>query len=187
MATDYSQLHRDRWMESGLEEYLHRLCDDEDSRRIAVTRLAESIEEAHSLSPQLWGLTKDPKYARLNFGEMLAISWTKEFFTLTVDLPTLETTASGELTARARCRRKKALYFREAPNSRYLDLPMDDHSRFSAELTESYRAHRAHLEVAASSRRNGSTQKGHHPRLVEAISTLGGRPLPQPSYVGVRR
>lgn len=186
MSTDFSQLYEDRWVEPDLDVYLGRMGREVDSRSLASRLVVESVETAHALDPHLWGLSKSPDHVRLNFGAMIAISWTRTKFTLMADLPTLRETASPELLALARFR-KDGSVFPGAPDSRYLDLPMNDSAAFSTSLQEVRRAHRRHLDVAASSGLNAATRKGHHPGLLDAISTLGGRSLPQPAYVGVRR
>lgn len=76
MATDYSDLYRERYVEEGWEEKLAKLCADSTLAYLCATRLAETLyNRCNELAPRRWGVTKTKDGIRVNFGDLECLYW----------------------------------------------------------------------------------------------------------------
>lgn len=180
---DYSDVYTERWAAEGLTEFIEELCPNVIARQVALQRVAESIQSAHRLRPDRWGLSDRQWFMRLNFGNMEALIWVPSQLRLMVDVPSLRKAGSiGELAPYL-----LQTPYKTAPNSRYASFPTDDSGRLTDLVQLAADAHRRHLEITSESSINGQTRAQHHPGLVDALGRLAGIALPQPSYVTVAR
>lgn len=203
MTADYSTEYRKRWKERDVDAFLRALCPREDVLGIAAECVATSIAAAHQLGASNWGVTRKNGMIRVNVGRMEAILWAsgrnalkdlrpgprelfpiKPFLALMVDRATLKGSNNERLPTGSLIERYGP--FDTAPDSRYFAIPTDDASVLRKSWDAIRVAHLQHLELADKTPLNPKAREFHHPGLVDGLSKLTGRAMPQPGYVRIK-
>lgn len=152
--------------------------------RTVLPIFADSIEFAHQVNPQRWGLTPDTQNGimRLNVGlcEVLTLDRSSEYLYVFVNRPLLEANRDVQNeTLKLETDEGKDI-FPSSPGSGRITLDINDRLEYFFDKIRE--AHYENIKIAAKKSRNPAIKVGHRDWAILEIATLLSRNLPHPDY-----
>ena len=170
----------DRANPDSADEVFQSLIPSKSDKKVILEFLAISIEIAHSISPNCWGITLQNNLVRLNVGKIEVISLL-DIFHCILDLETIPTTLwNDEIVALSKNEHDpEAGFYKGVPNSVACNMFIEDAKVVSPQIEES---HRILVENAAQTGRHAMTKKAHSPAVIDYLVSFLDRRIPKPEY-----
>ena len=170
----------DRANPDSADEVFQILIPNKSDKKIVLEFLANSIEVAHSISPNCWGVTLKDNLVRLNVGKIEVISLLDVFHCI-LDLETIPSTLwNDEIVALSKNEHDpEAGFYKSVPNSVACNMFIEDAKVVLPQIDES---HRILVENAAQTGRHAMTKKAHSPAVIDYLASFLDRRIPKPEY-----
>ena len=157
------------------------LVPKENDRQVCLEFFANSIDIAHAIHPERWGVTLKTNLVRLNVGNIEVISLVTENLHCMVDLDAItKELRENELFYFSMSEHDPEVgFYKSVPKSVACNMLIKDAKTAIPLIEES---HHVLVENAAKTRRHAMTKRAHSPGVIEYLSVCLGRKVPQPEY-----
>ena len=155
-----------------------RLVPDAAARDICANVFSETIEQAHAAGEGRWEITLQSDMIRLNGGRVLIVDARPEGVSIGVDSAKVDAPTLNRLEEVQRAQRA----VRAAADVRCFVLPPAELPELWPHIRDGFRSFVAEAVLTA---RQCVWSRYHAPAVVEYLSSIVGRALPQPVHGGV--
>ncbi|MBV9467740.1 MAG: hypothetical protein JO316_16300 [Abitibacteriaceae bacterium] len=158
---------------------IEQLLPQTETRRIALSFLTSSINQANNISADAWGITLFKDLVRLNIGNTEAFVIESGAVYVVLDDTSLSDQARRQLKKWGEFGKKG--HYRTVPNAIGLRLPT---AKLSQAIPLLQDAHTRLIEEAASRRKRTTWYEAHSPGVISYLQSTLSVEIPNPSYVG---
>lgn len=162
-------------------EVIQTLIPRKSDRQVCLEFLANSIEMAHSISPNCWGVTLKDDLIRLNVGKIEVVSFLSEILHCILDHDTIPKKLWKDEIVNLFTDEHdlESGIYKSVPNSVACNMFVQDAKKVIPLIQDS---HRVLVESAAQTGRHAMTKKAHSPAVIDYLSSFLGRRIPKPEY-----
>jgi hypothetical protein len=157
--------------------FLESLLPLKTERDAALTVLVQDIRQAHTLSPDRWGVTQGDDHVRLNVGRVEVMAIFRGFVHVILDARVrpagIENLVGVDLNPKSRTK------YRAVPDSFACSIPA---AQLQAAIPLFAQSHEAFIVRASKTPRHSTMTAAHSPPLLRGLEASLGVSLPDPSY-----
>lgn len=171
----------DRVNPDSAAEVFTSLIPEEKDRKVCLEFFANSIDIAHAIHPERWGITLKTDLVRLNVGNIEVVTLVPEILHCMLYLDTIPKDLwENEIVELEMSKHDPEVgFYKSVPKSVACYIVVEDANTAIPLIADS---HRTLVENAAQTRRHPMTKRAHSPGVIDYLSVYLGRRIPQPEY-----